>query len=329
MPAQTLAANVLSDCRGPKRVLRRGAADWWTEGLKPHALYVPLRDRRLHRISSSAAARKPTKLVTYASRSSPSAPAGVAAGTSEARSRILIGPLELRQARNEELRIAERNERPLEAGPSDEAYGRSVNLLGQGERLRLLPGDGHAGADDRRNGFAPVYAALRKDPATAQMIETITALKRTVKPMPLVIQSAASPRAASPPRPLRRSFPTASTASARRRKTSCVSGRTPTRHRPVCSSAQQHSDSTTAPSAPSSAAVAYPAVGAAKDATAPPGQLSPRLGRAFTDASTFKHRHARPSPLAYQYGALHFRVLGAEEPTDRVTWEANPFVRIG
>jgi hypothetical protein len=49
--------------------------------------------------------------------------------TGEARPRLLIRPLELRQARDQELRVVERDERSLEARPAQEPHRRRIELL--------------------------------------------------------------------------------------------------------------------------------------------------------------------------------------------------------
>lgn len=55
----------------------------------------------------------------------------------EASPRLLIGPLKLRQASHEELRIVERDERPLEARAAEEAHGCCIQPAG------ILAGDQH------------------------------------------------------------------------------------------------------------------------------------------------------------------------------------------
>jgi hypothetical protein len=95
-------------------------------------------------------------------------------GTGEARPRLLVRPLELREACDEELCVVERDERALEARAAQEPHGRGVELLGvlpsnqDEQRRRLVEPDvrqipsGHASREQVAAGESATETGQRR-----------------------------------------------------------------------------------------------------------------------------------------------------------------------
>jgi TRAP-type C4-dicarboxylate transport system substrate-binding protein len=181
-----------------------------------------------------------------------------------------------------------------------------------------------------RAGFAPAYATLRHDPATADMVDSITALKHQLKPTPLAIPKSCL---ATPKRGTAATSPSTFPEGIYRFRIT-------------------HADILRVwPDADATALRAFPGTmtytfrrgifNAVGGGSGIPGchrgdGKYTVSGNTLTVIWTNFHGcrlWPAPSPpvrLRWRYdgSALHFHILGTAEPDDVVTWEAKPFIRI-